>query len=61
MTTDADLVGLLRQIKEIALSPYPFPEGARRDFGLTIALGQVAGVAMKAVADYERRQKEAAE
>ena len=52
MTND-ELAKLLKAIEAMALVPYPFPEDDRAyDVALTFALGQIAGLANKAVADF---------
>jgi hypothetical protein len=53
---DRELVALLEAIKSMALVPYPFPEGARVDPVLLMALGEIAGIAMKAVTEYRTTQ-----
>lgn len=49
--TEADLVKLLVQIKDLALSPYPLPPNSpRHDPRLLSALGQIAGMASGVIA-----------
>lgn len=48
---DARLVALLEAIKAMALVPYPFkPSETGCDPRLVLALGQIAGLASKAIA-----------
>jgi hypothetical protein len=43
---------LLRAIQDLALLPYPYPkENPPVDSSLILALGQIAGIAMKAISD----------
>lgn len=55
--TDADIVTLLRDITKMALLPYPFSKDSPvRDMGLVFCLGQIAGLAMKAVTEHESNE-----
>lgn len=56
--TDAQLVKLLEAIKGMALLPYPWPEEARvtDNAVLVMALGEIAGVAQKALDKYRATQ-----
>ena len=47
---DPELVALLRIIRKLALLPYPFPDDARHEPELLLALGQIAGLAGNAIA-----------
>lgn len=50
--SDAELVKLLEAIKLLALVPYPFPDDTRVSRPeLALALGQIAGIASKALAE----------
>jgi hypothetical protein len=50
---DRELRKLLFAIRDLALVPYPFPDGARVDDRLCIVLGQIAGLASKALSETE--------
>lgn len=50
--TNAQLVALLLAIRGLALVPYPFADdGVDRDPRLVLALGEIAGRAMRALSD----------
>jgi hypothetical protein len=56
--TDEQILTLLLCIRSLAQIPYPFPENspngsARAHPALAFALGQIAGIATKAIAEYE--------
>ena len=53
--TNQDLLRQLQTLAQIALREYPFPEDADLDTDLILTLGQIAGMATKAVEDYEKR------
>lgn len=55
------MVALLSAIRDLAMLPYPFPDndGVDRDPRLILALGEIAGRAMRALSEHkpdERRQ-----
>jgi hypothetical protein len=52
--TDEQIVTLLRSLRALAMIPYPHPEHSRGHPALVFALGNIAGVATKALAEYER-------
>jgi len=48
--SDAELVRLLEAVMAVAMTPYPWPTGATaNDDRLVFALGQIAGIASKAI------------
>jgi hypothetical protein len=51
--SDQDLILLLREVQQIALSPYPFHDGDVASPILCLALGEIAGRASRAIDDYE--------
>jgi hypothetical protein len=53
MTNDQMLI-LLKAIKDLAIMPYPFEDNTPRDERLIWALGEIGGLASKAVSLYER-------
>lgn len=59
MTTDDDLIALLRDIKGMALSRHPLPDdNPIVDNNLLFALGTIAGIAVKAIVDHDKRRLE---
>lgn len=54
MTND-DLLRQLGDIAQLALRDYPYPEDTPLlDGNLLVTLGQIAGMARKAIAEYQR-------
>jgi hypothetical protein len=52
--TDQEIIRLLETIKAAALVPYPWPPGAKpNDDRLVAALGTIAGIASKAIGQYD--------
>lgn len=50
--TDADLIRLLTEIKRLALSKYPVKESAALDPTLCFRLGEIAGIADRAITQH---------
>jgi hypothetical protein len=55
--TDAQIIKLLQAIKSLALLEYPYPADAptQNDPSLLIGLGEIAGVASRAIDTHTRR------
>lgn len=47
--TDKQLRALLEAIQRLALMPYPFPAGEEHDPHLLMGLGEIAGIATRAL------------
>jgi hypothetical protein len=55
MITDADVIRQLIEIKNLAMRDYPYPvEQEPLDGNLLLTLGQIAGMAGKAIAEFEK-------
>jgi hypothetical protein len=56
MITNEDMIEQLKQIHDLALRDYPYPENSldgELNGNLLLALGQIAGLASKAIAEYK--------
>lgn len=51
--TNADLLRQLGDIVQLALRDYPYAENSALDGNLLLTLGQIAGMARKAIAEYK--------
>ena len=52
--TDDELVKLLKGIQSLALVPYPWPREAHVNDGVLVAaLGEIAGIASRAISRHE--------
>jgi hypothetical protein len=58
--TDQEIVRLLQCIRNLAMLSYPYPAHSSNDDALCFALGQIAGIASKALAAHERPPEVAA-
>ena len=54
--TDDEHVKLLRAIRELALVPYRYADGANNDPHLVMALGQIAGLASAVISNFTDRK-----
>ena len=53
---DTEIRNLLKEIRDLALSPYPFPGGTIVRPEYALALGQIAGIATRAWEIGENKQ-----
>jgi hypothetical protein len=52
IVTNADLILVLTEIKQLALMGHPFPDDSKLDHNLCFALGQIGGICDRYVDAY---------